>query len=496
MYRTSNKTLVHNGAADSNTFLEKFYTEYCFSSNKIVKYIRVIFSLAIVCYVLTVEIVLWQIKAATIENSSADFVTNFLWPMVSASLALVLILCQPFLILLSLLNKFFNDRFDIDRLVIITTSIMLFLILILVFIDVGPFHYTRNILTKLSIAGVTLMAILSGIATVTTTYYTFLYVWRKYVIRNKNKSTLVPSVDDRINQRFVIWATDEDIKEKLKIYLYSINENIGRIELLKNQTAIPTTNFERTQLMELVGYYQLEVGSLEALLRKPRNIRLLRQIFEVGFIIYCVYKILNTFLLRIPYMITRRITNPLDPMSADYYDQKGSSDPLAVTFANILDIFLFRFNYQHDLDSLTRQISLLLSTSLFICSLSTVNMTISYLLELLPIRLQVLAMFAMQDNETVNELPTYKSKLVHKAPSIIKNLIVSELTGIYVIATTLMVRSNLPFDVSTKLRELLGEKFTVPNVAIDDWFDEIFATSCVLTACFIIFVEKTLKSVK
>ena len=79
-----------------------------------------------------------------------------------------------------------------------------------------------------------------------------------------------------------------------------------------------------------------------------------------------------------------------------------------------------------------------------------------------------------------------------KKPSIIKNLIVSELTGIYILATILMIRSNLPFGVSAKLNELLGEKFTVPNVVIDVWFDKVFAITCVLTLIGIKIAERTL----
>lgn len=109
-------------------------------------------------------------------------------------------------------------------------------------------------------------------------------------------------------------------------------------------------------------------------------------------------------------------------------------------------------------------------------------------------RLQLLALSTIQSNGDEKGLPISNNNRYNtkKKPSIIKNLIVSELTGIYILATILMIRSNLPFGVSAKLNELLGEKFTVPNVVIDVWFDKVFAITCVLTLIGIKIAERTL----
>ena len=256
---------------NSTTFFEKFYTEYSLPSHTIVNYIRIFFSIALTCYTITIEIILWQIKSATV-NKSADFITNWIWPLISISLSLILLLFQPFLILLSLLNKFFNDRFNIDRLVIPTSALMLVFISILNLIKFGPFQYTHNILTRLSIAGVTLMATLSGIATVSTSYYTFLYVWNKYRKSKRSISRMHLSGDDRINQRFVVWASHTEIKEKLESYLYNINQDLNALEKVKSEPHMKN-NMEMERLMERIGYHQLEVGKLETLLKKPSNLR-------------------------------------------------------------------------------------------------------------------------------------------------------------------------------------------------------------------------------
>lgn len=83
-----------------------------------------------------------------------------------------------------------------------------------------------------------------------------------------------------------------------------------------------------------------------------------------------------------------------------------------------------------------------------------------------------------------------------KGISLIKNLVVSELTGVYVLATSLMIRSHLPFEVSQRLKELLGEKFTVPNVVIDSWFDKVYAFACIFTFICIRIAERKLSTKK
>ena len=163
-----------------DNFMQKFYTEYSLSSNKVSRYIRILFSLAMSCYVMTIEIVLFYIKTSD-NGKQADFITEFIWPMIAFLLSLMLILIQPFCILISILNKFFNDKLDMDRLIIVTTVVIGGLITVLYTINFGPFFFSNNILTRLSIAGLTLMAHLSGIACVSTVYYTSVFLWYRFM---------------------------------------------------------------------------------------------------------------------------------------------------------------------------------------------------------------------------------------------------------------------------------------------------------------------------
>lgn len=475
-----------NEKSVKDNFMHKFYTEYSVSSQRILRSMRILFSFSMACYILTIEIVLWQIKTSD-QEQTADFITKFVWPMLSMLLSLILILIQPFFILITLLNKFFDDRFDIDRLIIITSGVLISLISTLAILNVGPFRYTSNILTRLSISGVTIMALLSGIASVSTVYYTIFFLLDRLKKHKPTISTNYYATGRIQNRKFLLWNTDTRLREKLEYYKYHIQKDVEQLKMI-DQNKSDYSNIERNTLMENVALNQFEYNQLESFLKGPPLIRYLKKSFEVIFLIYCFHKILFTFFLRIPRIILHLLKFPDDDLFQNF---SHMSDPLAITVAKFLDFCLFRFNYQHDLDSLTSQISLFLSASLFICSFSTVNTTISFMSTLLPVKFQTLTMFAMRNSEDIEALPTYRGEKHQKNPSLIKNLLVSELAGIYVVATILMIRSNLPFDISSKLKVLLGEKFTVPSIAIDCWFDEVYALSCILTLTSIKLAERT-----
>lgn len=484
-----NRRLADGELDITDNFVQKFYAEYALSSKRLMKFIRVLFSIAMVCYIVTIEIVLWQIKSVD-RVQSADFITEWVWWFVSMGLSVILILIQPFLIIISLMNKFFNDRFDLDRLVIFTSVTLMAFIAILRLISIGPFQYSNNILTRLSISGVTIMAILSGIASVSTIYYTALYFWNQYLNIKISPAASKIAMNSIRSKKLLIWARKSWIKQQLLNYESLRNNQITELNTLKMDSK-PTMAVEHRKnvLYESIAQAQLQSNVLQSILDEAPNIRLARKVFEIGFLVYCCYRVVLTFAVRLPKILTHLIEYPLD-YEFDHFT--ASSDPLAVTIANVLDFCLFNFNYQHDLDSLTSQISLFLSASLFICAFSTVSTTVSFFISLLPSRFQVLALFALQNSEGQDPLPMHSNdKKQQQEPSMIKNLLLSELAGVYVVATVLMIRSNLPFEVAERLKDMLGQKFTVTSYAIDCWFDEMYAISCIMTIFFIKLVERT-----
>lgn len=460
---------------DDNTFFSKLYSEYSVSSRKVLHAMRILFSTAVVTYIITIEIILWQIKTADVQQT-ADFVTKWVWPLVSLTLSSLLILIQPFFIVMSLLNKFFEEKFDIDRLIIVTCGIVVVTIAMLNYISLGPFYYSESLLTRLSIAGVTVMANLAGVASTSALYSTFWTVKRRYF----------PSEHTQGKQLFagsLIWISDRSLNEQIKLHQKHIDEKVEKLREV-NQFPDQTFSITKEQLVEEIGWFRLEIGRLEQRLCLPPHMKIIKKTWNVTFLLYCLHKVITVFFKVIP----RAFGSTSDD------DTEWVTDPLAISIANIMDLLLFRFQHQYELDSLIRQVSLIISTSLFACSLSTVATTISFIIALLPNKVRVLAMYAMRGSTDLEGLPSSNVRLgrknSEKSPSIIKNLIVSELAGIYVVATVLSIRSNLPFDVSEKVNELLGQRFTVANVVIDKWFELIYAISCLSTLVCIKLAER------
>lgn len=458
-----------------DTFVQKFYTEYSIPSKKLSNYIRLLFSVAMSCYLVTIEIVLWKIKS----NQNGDLITIVIWPLMALMLALIILLIQPFLILISILNKFFNDKLDLDGLIVVAVATISGLVIVLMMLSIGPFRYSGNILTKLSISGVTLMAILSGIACVSTVYYTCCSLWVYYMNSNNDLISNLeqPSYNSFQKENYLLWSSDDTLQVKATKYDFQIKQLLQEMTLESNYL----TSQKKNKYMELLARYQLNLNRIKMRLSLKPWYLTSKRIFAGVFLGYCIYRLIFTFLVRVPRILTHFINYPND-YKYDFFQNK--TDPLAVNIANLLDILLFHFNYQHDLESLTSQISLLLSASLFICSFSSVNTTINFILGLLPVKFQSMTIFTLSDGNETNK----------KNPSLIKNLIVSELTGIYVIGTILMIRSNLPYNVSMNLKELLGEKYNVPNLSIDCWFDSVFAFVCITTLLVILFAESVLNS--
>ncbi|SCU82278.1 LANO_0B05688g1_1 [Lachancea nothofagi CBS 11611] len=468
-------------------FLVKFCSQFSLSSQRVTRFFRILFASTFSLCLVAVELTLWQIVTAGNNSQEEPGFVAMAWLVVSVTLALNLILVQPFLILLSILNKFYGDKLGIEYLTMISSALILAWILALSTLNWGPFHYSSSLLTKLSMIGVSIMAILSGIASMSTPYYVFQFLWHKH-----DKESV-----QYISSSIPVLLLDEVVLlEKKHECEMKIQESLVILRKLDQQPG-GSDSILRQQLIDQISKYQLELAKLEPVTRDPKNIRLLKRGFQLVFLIYCMYKLIVTFVSRIPAIINHSIKYPADYTYQFFEASNGSGsasgDPLAVTLSKVTNFLFFRFQDQLEKDSLTKQVSLLLSLSLFGCSVSTVITTVSFLTTLLPLRLQILALKTIQENTSSDILPTSNKQKYrnHKNPSVIKNLLISELTGVYVTATILMVRSNLPTGVAQQLNEMLGEKFGVSDITLQVWFDKVFAVSALLSLIGIKVAERT-----
>lgn len=79
-----------------------------------------------------------------------------------------------------------------------------------------------------------------------------------------------------------------------------------------------------------------------------------------------------------------------------------------------------------------------------------------------------------------------------------KNLVITELLGIYVISTAILIRTNLPTNLSNQISKILSLTGSSASNAlltsakevkfIDDWFDKVFGIACAST--LIVFAIK------
>ncbi|KAI3406407.2 hypothetical protein KGF56_000888 [Candida oxycetoniae] len=189
---------------------------------------------------------------------------------------------------------------------------------------------------------------------------------------------------------------------------------------------------------------------------------------------YCIYRIFNVFFVKLPlsYIYGPPIYD--DGVHSEVIDSKqeapSSKDALAISISKII-LTIFG-NIPISELQLVNQLSFILSGSLFCCSFTNVLTTLKSFSQLLPLNM--------------NESQVAKTWL--------KYLLVAELLGVYVLATALLIRTNLPENLSNQISKMLSlsgssstnARSSIKEVMfIDTWFDKVFAISCLFTGIFI-----------
>jgi len=195
----------------------------------------------------------------------------------------------------------------------------------------------------------------------------------------------------------------------------------------------------------------------------------LLKIFNISFSIYGVYRILDVIVIKLPRAYARLTSDNVNENLPEV-----SRDALAVTFSKLITTVLPDFPLTEEM--LTVQISFILTGGLFLCSISNVVITFNQFGKYLPI-----------------------ANTSHVIRNWIKHLVIGELIGIYVIATAILIRTNLPLTVSQQISKILslsGTSKSTPQIAmkeiefIDLWFDKIFAITSIITIIIITIRQK------
>ncbi|KAK6463320.1 Abscisic acid G-protein coupled receptor-domain-containing protein [Scheffersomyces coipomensis] len=469
-------------------------------------------------------------------------------------LIFLLTVVQPFLIISLFINQDLIPKFQKTNYISIGLTILLFLVWFLALHKCGdlsrsftPYqstqdtsrYYNKSILEKkineISIAGITILAILSGVGSTSTPFKLFSIDhllhrffsgkqrFEKVVKEGVSESDINASIQSFNNTTRLLRNRKQDLNKYLVEHSGTVyNDNVnGDINVNDNNHMLKHDGKPR-KLGNIVHKVQSFAnisfsgkGEEEELKREINSLHSLRnnlynetiniitkyidnenlklntfennllntayKWFTYGLAVYCIYRIMNVLLIRLPsQLFMKNNLNQITSESSSIIDedqtqkpipQTPSKDALAVTLSRIV-LFTFR-NITISEAQLANQLSFVLSGGLFICSFSNVLLTFKSFTRFFP--------------------PSSSSSSITK--SWLKHVIIAQLLGIYVIATALLIRTNLPSNLSTQISKILSlSGSSIKNVNdslreidfIDKWFDKVFGFTVVITMCSLI----------
>ncbi|CAK9438439.1 uncharacterized protein LODBEIA_P26630 [Lodderomyces beijingensis] len=385
---------------------------------------------------------------------------------------------------------------------------------------------TRNLIERkineVSIVGITILAILSGIGSISTPYKMISYQWIMGKIRSHHPR---PSSCKEIGENDINWAIQnlnntqgllfkrqnelskmQSVSGGTFYNLPEQNKSFDNILMSKSKKKIGSilnrvqsfANLAQGSSMSEEDEIQQEIDSLQRLKKTLYNdltnsIHRYRNQLEVDtgsynsidkmlnfgnsiLAIYCIYRIVNVFLIKLPLLYAYGSPSSYDDgVHSEVIDSNeeapSTKDALAITISKII-LSIFQ-NIPMSETQLVNQLSFILSGSLFCCSFTNVLTTFKSFSRLLP--------FQSQESRT--------------AKNWLKHLLVAEVLGVYVLATALLIRTNLPENLSNQVSKMLSlsgsstksNSSSIREVMfIDIWFDKVFAISCALTALVIL----------
>lgn len=435
---------------------------------------------------------------------------------------------QPYIIISALIN---HDLYPLKtqrmQIVITSTFFILWLYVLHKFGDlsksfipnpvtINPRSLIEIKVNEISISGITTLAILSGIGSTSTPYRLFGFSSAISNIisgkRNKYKSKEISELDINNNIQSLNHTNSllsKRIKELNK--LQSINggtiynhlnpsydsvlyKNAGsnrqkvdsllhKVQSFASFSGFSKSNVEEKELEEEINSLRLvlqgvfddllkNLSRFDTNMKRISNSNKIRNIitnnFNILFGLYCIYRVVNVLFIK---MLLGLVKSKAPHLSegVDNEDPESASTPtkdaLAVTLSKIVMSF---FTVPFSETQLINQISFILSGSLFLCSFSNVQTTLKSYGRFFP---------------SLTKMPLF-------AKNWLKHVAISELLSIYVISTALLIRTNLPSNLSQQISKILSlsgssnsnSEIAIQEVAfIDKWFDKVFALASLCT---------------
>ncbi|QSZ35063.1 hypothetical protein DSL72_007927 [Monilinia vaccinii-corymbosi] len=309
-------------------------------------------------------------------------------------------------------------------------------------------------LDRVGIIGISLMALLSGFAAVSSP-------WQTFGARPKPVSEA-----DIARKQTGLNATNDMLavkRSRLRALQRKVNDHpaegfmtkvIGTIRGNADVQEVKSLELEISGLSSMALGLSTSLSMLQSrYASKQRSSSPLGKIvftpISYAFSLYCVYRIVATSL-----AVLRRITLPADPASFS----SSTTDPVN----RILSLFAKHVNPAFDQLAWSRQISFLLSAVILFASFNSVLQTFHMLTKISP-------------------------SLLYQAQANLA-LIIAQISAMYVISSALLLRSNLPSEMKSVVSDALGSPLE-PGF-VETWFEGWFLVASVGTAVGIFLGKK------
>jgi hypothetical protein len=319
--------------------------------------------------------------------------------------------------------------------------------------DESGHRFTEACLERIGIIGISLMASLSGFAAVSSLWQTFGVRHRK--IREPElarKEAGLKSTEEMLSaKKSRLRALERKISDAA-----SFSEQPGFVgKMIGSFRGDPDAQELKALQMEVAGLETMRFTLSTSLSnlrsryaeqeRSKSSSGKVVNIFNTAFAVYCAYRICATSLSSI-----RRWWQPSHSFA--------TSDPIN----NLLAILTTHWDSNLDRAAWSRQISFLLSGVMLLASFNAVLQTFRLFARVAPGLLQ----------HAQTSLP----------------LIISQVAGTYVISSALLLRSNLPEEVSSVISEALGAP--LEGRFVEGWFESWFLVAVGLTATGVLIGRK------
>jgi len=318
-------------------------------------------------------------------------------------------------------------------------------------LQIDDHDFVEASLERIGIIGISLMASLSGFAAVSS-------IWQAFGVKHRmvretditrKESGLAATRDMLSTKQSRLRALQSKIGEQTTTEKGFLSRVVSSVRGNSDLTELRALEMEITGLESMSMSLSSAITNLKMRYATQQNshtaLGRLTNAFNLGFALYCLYRIGATSLSSM-----RRWWQPSSTFS--------TSDPIN----NILALMTTHYDPSLDREAWARQFSFILSGFMLLLSFNAV--------------LQSFRLFSR-----------FAPGVVQLAQSSLP-LIISQIAGTYVISSALLLRSNLPAEMSSVITEALGSGLDAWFV--EHWFESWFLVAVGLTATGILISRK------